>query len=343
MAKRVVHEFSVPFAHDSTALWNLISDTQRINETIGNPKYEAYEVARDDGTVDVFGRWQFAGYKIEWLEVPVNWIENRWFEQIRQFLNGPLIELSARLEIAEIGVTSRCDVRLSALPRHFPGGIVAQQGLSRFETGLRALLETASEKLRNHKPVRYETKFKAPAVAIARAEQLAERIETTPYGHGLTHRLADHVLSAQEVDLWSMRPLALAREWSEDPRAVVEVFLQAVREGLLESRWDLLYPRCRVSKEQSLMMEDLPAGVHCPSCNIDYEADFASNVELAFGPGPAVRPVEFGFFCRSRGHSPHQRASDPGARSDGSGIRELPAGGLPSAHPGGGRRDRAHS
>ena len=299
MPKRVVHEFSVPFAHGSAALWSLISDTQRINETIGNPKYEAYEVTRDDGAVDVFGRLQFAGYKIEWLEVPVNWIENRWFEQIRRFLNGPLVELSARLEIFEIGDTSRCDVQLSAVPRHFPGGFIAQRGLSRFEKGLRGLLETASEKLDTNKPVRYEAKFKAPAVAKARAAQLVNRIETTPYGHGLARRVADHILTAQEIDLWSMRPLALARDWDEDPREMVEVFLQAVREGLLESRWDLLCPRCRVSKEQSLKMQDLPAGVHCPSCNIDYEADFASNVELAFSPGPAVRPVEFGFFCRS--------------------------------------------
>lgn len=36
--------------------------------------------------------------------------------------------------------------------------------------------------------------------------------------------------------------------WGVAAHQVIELFLQSVRLGLLESRWDILCPRCRVSK-----------------------------------------------------------------------------------------------
>ena len=42
--------------------------------------------------------------------------------------------------------------------------------------------------------------------------------------------------------------MALARAWDCPPLHAIEVCLQAVRAGLLQLRWDLLCPRCRVAK-----------------------------------------------------------------------------------------------
>jgi len=67
--------------------------------------------------------------------------------------------------------------------------------------------------------------------------------------------------------------------------------------GLLQLRWDLLCPRCRVAKGWSGGLDRLPQGAHCSSCNIDYERDFSKNVEASFHPAPAVRPLETGEYC----------------------------------------------
>jgi class 3 adenylate cyclase len=75
------------------------------------------------------------------------------------------------------------------------------------------------------------------------------------------------------------------------------VCLQAVRAGLLQLRWDLLCPRCRVAKGWSGGLDRLPQGAHCSSCNIDYERDFSKNVEASFHPAPAVRALETGEYC----------------------------------------------
>ena len=47
------------------------------------------------------------------------------------------------------------------------------------------------------------------------------------------------MLKSQEVDLWHVRPLQLAREWQRPPIETIELCLQAVRAGLLELRWDV--------------------------------------------------------------------------------------------------------
>ena len=57
-----------------------------------------------------------------------------------------------------------------------------------------------------------------------------------------------------------MRPIAIARRWGADSSDTVELFLQSVRAGLLESRWDVLCPRCRVGKAPTANIADLPRG-----------------------------------------------------------------------------------
>ena len=318
VTKSVKRTFQFALDYPVEVLWEIIADTQRLNQFVGNPKYEAWDVTRDDGSVDVFGRTRYGPIMVVWQELPVNWIELQWYEQIRRFENGPLREIIARIDLSSRDGGCTGIYQLTVEPRNLIGTLASYPTLAKFETRLLEMVAKAQAKLDADEPIVYETAPQLPRGSKQRARQIAERIEASPYGHGLAQSLVDFVLSTQEVDLWTLRPLALARQWDVDERSAIEVCLQAVREGLLESRWDLLCPRCRVSKAQALKMDELPEGVHCTSCNIDYEIDFARNVELAFSPGPSVRPIEFGFYCRSGpGGTPHikgQITLDPGER-----------------------------
>jgi hypothetical protein len=125
-----------------------------------------------------------------------------------------------------------------------------------------------------------------PAAATRRAA-----IEASGHGHGLAERLTGHLQSAQEVDLTQIRPLKLAKQWGHAPREVVELCLEATRAGLLELRWDLLCPRCRIAKAVVGSLDELPTGAHCGTCNIGYDRDFSRNVELSFRPATATFPA----------------------------------------------------
>ena len=106
------------------------------------------------------------------------------------------------------------------------------------------------------------------------------QIAATGCDLALAERLAAYVRDAQEVDLMHIRPLKLAREWSLAERGIIEVCLEAVNAGLLGMDWQLLCPRCRGAKVNAPRLGDLPPQAHCESCSIDYEREFATNVEL---------------------------------------------------------------
>jgi class 3 adenylate cyclase len=313
------------FASPPAAIWPSMADTARFNEAAAIPKHEIIETPRPDGSVDYAGRLRKGPITIEWTERPVNWIAEQRFEHCRDFRNGPFRSLCATFELTPENGGSRGVYKLEAEPSGVVGRLLLWTGF--LQKAGRTFAKLAAEadsyaQGQRQQPFTYDP----PAVDAAtqgRVALMVKEIEATPNGHGLAQRLADYVLQAQEVDLWQVRPLKLAREWRVAPREAVEVCLQAVQAGLLELRWDLLCPRCRVAKSSSTSLDQMPTGAHCSTCNIDYGRDFAKNVEASFRPAPRIRDVVSGQYClfgpMSTPHIKLHVTVDPGA------TRELKA------------------
>ena len=308
--------FKFDFNHSVDKLWSIIADTPRWGEASGFPKYQSTEQLQADGTIKVFGEVSIAGMNLSWEEPPANWIEGLWFEQLRLFNNGPFVSMATRAEVVDKNPHSGLSIEICFLPRNLLGYFLARRLSRAFEGKVQQLLDIADQLIRADQPDLFTTDFQLSPSAEERVKKVKQAIDQTEYGHGLTDKLLDFITDKQEVDLWTMRPLALANRWQVEPRLAIELFLQSVREGLLESRWDILCPRCRVSKATTVNIGELPSKVHCEACNIDYEANFARNVELSFSPSPSIRSVEYGYYCRSGpGFTPHikgQCTLDPG-------------------------------
>jgi len=315
--------FKFDFNHPVDQLWSVVADTPRWGEASGFPKYQSTEQLQADGTIKVFGEVTIVGMNLSWEEPPANWIEELWFEQLRLFNNGPFVSMATRAEVVDKNPQSSLSIEISFVPRNLLGYFLAHRLIAAFRGKVQQLLDTADQLIKAEQPDLFATDFQLSSSATQRVEKAKQAIEQTEYGHGLTDKLLEYITGKQEVDLWTMRPLALAHRWQVEPRVAIELFLQSVREGLLESRWDVLCPRCRVSKAKTDNIGELPGKVHCHACNIDFEADFARNVELSFSPSPSVRAVEYGYYCRSGpGFTPHikgQCTLDPGE------SRSLPA------------------
>ncbi len=313
----ISRNYQFEFDHPVAKLWAVVSDTPRWGEATGFPKFQVSEQLQADGTVKVFGKVGIAGIKITWEEPPANWIAERWFEQQRIFTRGPMLSMTTRVTLEDRDSRSSLDIELGFESRNLIGKLIAKRMLNVYREKIRQLLTQADQLIRAEQPDLFISSYRPSQSALERGAKLARSIAATPYGHDLAAKLVDYINQGQEVDLWTMRPVALARRWQVETRNVVELFLQAVRSGLLESRWDILCPRCRISKTQVSNMSDLPNGVHCDACNIDFQSDFASNVELSFSPSPSIRSVENGFYCRSGpGVTPHikgQCSLPPGA------------------------------
>jgi len=302
----VSRQYHFEFDHPVAKLWAVVSDTPRWGEASGFPRYQASEALQPDGQVKVFGQIEIAGMTIAWEEPPVNWIAERWFEQQRIFSRGPINGMTTRATLEDKGELSSLELELSFDTRNLIGTILARRLVAAFEKKIQTLLQTADQLIRAEQPDLFATAFQPSQAALTRAAKIADAIAESPFEHGLAASLVEYINHAQEVDLWAMRPIAIAKRWGVNSRDTIELFLQSVRSGLLESRWDILCPRCRITKATTSNIGELPRGVHCAACNIDFESDFASNVELSFSPSPSIRAVEYGFFCRSGpGVTPH--------------------------------------
>ena len=332
MAEPQSRSFHWRFDNPPAAIWPILADTVRFNEAAGLPRYDVTETLEVDGTVRYEGRLKRGPVTLRWREVPVNWVAQHWFEHRREFLGGPLKDLTARFVLTACPDGKGCqgDYTLTATPANLLGRLILKAGF--FENTARTFAALAADADRfaggaSAMPFTYTAPKPDPALKQRVAAQV-EEIEASGHGHGLAARLAGHLLSAQEADLGHLRPLALARDWQAPPREVIELCLQAVRAGLLDMRWDLLCPRCRVAKAAVQALDQLPKGAHCPTCNIDYDRDFSRNVELSFSPAPSVRPLGTGEHClfgpMSTPHIWLQRTLRPG--EDISETCHLPAG-----------------
>jgi len=286
------------FDQPAAAIWPLLADTARFNEAAALPKHQITEIPQPDGSVHYFGAAKMGPFHLRWQEKPVNWVTEQWFEHTRYFQNGPLRSLTADLRLAPRGAGCKVRYTLALEPANLLGRLMSGRMFASTEKTFSRMVQEAADFAAGQRPQPFS--YQPPAIDEARRgriDAMVAAIEATPNGHGLARRLADHLLGAQEVDLWRVRPLALARLWGVPPLRAIELCLQAVRAGLLELRWDLLCPRCRVAKGWSGGLDRLPQGAHCGSCNIDYDRDFSRNVEASFHPAPSVRALDSGEYC----------------------------------------------
>ncbi len=299
MAKTHSRTFVWEFDAPPEEVWPFLADTARFNEAAGLPNHEIEETPQPDGSVDYRGRARMGPFELVWQEQPTNWVAEQWFEHCRSFERGPLARLCAVLRLVPTPEGCRAEYSVEAAAKGLLGEALLRRGILR-STG-RTFARQAAHlgeflKGREATPFDYEAAPVTEAVR-ARVDAIVGRLEETERGRAHGRRLADYVLGAQEVDLVQLRPLRLARLWGLSDRVAVELCLEATRSGLLELRWDLLCPRCRVAKLVVGSLDQLPEGAHCSTCNIDYGRDFSRNVELSFHPAPGIRPLNTGEYC----------------------------------------------
>jgi class 3 adenylate cyclase len=299
MAKAISRTWIWRFDSPCERVWPLLADTARFNEAAKLPLHEIEETPRPDGSVRYLARARKGPFTLVWEEQPVNWVSGEWFEHCRAVRSGPLKSLCAAFRLAPEDGGCQGAYTVTAEAANPLGALILRAGF--FESARRnftRLAESAGACAAGRRATPFDYRApRLPAGAVERLAERAARIEASGHGHGLAWRLADLVRTAQEVDLSQIRPLKLARDWGVPARQAIELCLEATRAGLLELRWDLLCPRCRIAKAVVGSLDELPTGAHCATCNIDYDRDFSRNVELSFRPAPAVRPLAVGEYC----------------------------------------------
>jgi class 3 adenylate cyclase len=306
-------------------VWALVADTNRFDRAAGlipgAYTYEEVPDVRGRPSRELVARARQSGFDLCWVEPPYDWIEGLFVRGERRFLEGPLKTGGFEVALAPDGpdatiVKARAWVSGSGAL----GTIAKTIARSKFKGALGAYLASI-ERILRAQPIEYQADDEPPAAAARRAliasapvaitsghktqadeasfAFRAKRFAQTDVDEAVRARIVEHLRDRPDEELTNLRPFELARAWKLDRRAVLRGFLHAARAGLVELRWQIQCPTCRVGASVVDSLAFVKPKAHCAACDISYDCDFGDLVEATFTIHSAIRKLEVGTYCAS--------------------------------------------
>lgn len=321
------------FSASPAEVWAYVSDTDRINRAAGIPEAKGTYEAAEGGRV-LIGRAKQLGFTLEWVEHPFEHVAGQRFGVLREYRAGPLSWMRSVVELKADGHGTLLTQTFEAQPRSvmYAPVVAAELGV-RLKRAFQRVYEELEQYLATPEDQRDRLDPLAPTQALSGdGEREMTRLLKAAHANGATpHALMVLEMMIRQGDpreLGRLRPIDLAHRAGLAEDVMIDACLIAADVGLLQLRWDLLCPHCRVASSQLERPEDLDAAGRCEACDIAVPVDPMSSVELVFRPHPSVREVEVGTYCLGApAHSPHvvaQQVLAPGERLE---LRlQLPAG-----------------
>lgn len=315
LGERQVWEKTVTWELDSDRvdLWPLISNTERLNEAIGLPAVE-YRTEQDPiaGTRR-FGSFTVSGMKVDWEEHPYEWIEGRRMCVLREFSNGPLqwyMSIVTMEPLAGGGTSLSHQLRVQS--RNWLGRIMITLKMDR--EGFRNL-DRVYRRIDRSISVRLPTRptpdaFTDPKpMSRSQATRLSRAIERIVHA-GVDSDAAAKLEMAMQTwssqELARMRPLAMADRLGVAGSVMVDACLLAAHEGILNLRWDVLCPTCRVSAETKDELSQIHSHTNCEACDVNFQSNLSDAIEMVFQAHPEIRDSNSQKYCIGGPvHSPH--------------------------------------
>lgn len=292
----VVSQIAVACRSDVHRLWAVLADTERTNRVLGMSKL-SLEPTEGPSAARYLVRTSLGGLPVEYEERPFEWVYERRFTILRRMRSGPLhaLELTFDFEPREGGGTT-VKLRLALDPRLGILGpfvrIMAGQTMKAFEE----MIAEVDASLVAGKPGPAPAK-RTPVQAAAFARAEAELRKTEPGRLGVVDRLIAHLAEASDLDAARLQPFALADAWGAPRTDTLGVCLSAVRAGLLELRWEVVCPSCRIATDVLPTLSALSDHGACQLCDLDFALDLEDAVEATFAPARAVRDLDVGPYC----------------------------------------------
>ncbi|HKZ70466.1 MAG TPA: DUF5939 domain-containing protein [Anaerolineales bacterium] len=294
------HRWTWHLKSSPEAYWPFIADSNRFDYDRGNAGLEQIRAEGPLSNARLHLRLPFLGFDMEWEEEPFEWVRPYRFGVKRRFINRSVdyLNLIAELQPQPSG---GCDLiyQIWVKPKNLLGvifGAVVVGLVSRylFDVAIRRYDELA---VRQAPPTELPGRITFPRGGRHRLATQHTGLIAKGAAPDLANRLKTLLEKADDLTLSRLRPYVLSDYWGAPRRDTLEAFLLASHVGLLEFRWDVMCPLCRVSKASSVALTSLLGPVHCDTCNVDFTANLEQSVELTFRPHPSVRQVETRDFC----------------------------------------------
>lgn len=301
------------------ALWPFVADTSRVNRAIGLQAVTFLHEPRADGGSLVTGEFRKFGMLVaRWTEHAFNFERPYRYSVLREYSVGPLSRLNTGVELIPDGRGTNVHVFAEVIPRNLLGKMLAQYVVGQASTNrLLTQCRQFAEFLLGRAPDAFpQLRPTRNAVDDRRLDELTGRLYGTDADPSVVAYLREYLLHEPDDRVGQMRPFELADAWELDRHTTLVTFLHSTTVGLLDMRWDVLCPNCRVSKAEYVSLTELREQAHCETCNITFDTNFDRLVEVRFKVSPSVRDAGSGTFCvggpQNRPHIVAQAELGPG-------------------------------
>ncbi|HEU5236147.1 MAG TPA: adenylate/guanylate cyclase domain-containing protein [Pyrinomonadaceae bacterium] len=303
MPKEFHYRWEFDLESSPEQLWPLVSDTNRFNRDTGVP---SVEILNPQAGANARRTLRLSAFSlpVEWEEQPFEWVRPHRFGVVRRYSKGPVSELRVRVELVpqanayEPARGTKLIYEAWATPKNLIGAIAIPLQIGfisarNFRRVIRHYDELAKQ-VRTIATENGDVDF-APG-GRERLLSLSQKAVAQGSNSEIVALLVDYLENADKLSISRIRAYELARLWNQQRRAVLETFLCATRAGILDLQWSLMCPLCRGGSSTESLKE-VSSQVHCPGCNIDFEANFDQSVELTFTPNPSIRESDVEIFC----------------------------------------------
>lgn len=286
-------------------VWNLLSDTDRLNRIIGLFSVTFKPAGKVAGKT--FHREALAKVggvvPLKWREYPFQWEKYENYMVERAYGGGPLKHFRGGIELEDSDITLPDGVKGTRVrligeftPRNVIGiaaiqltGVQSMKNTMKYLDDYLQLIEDGRET-----PLFGATKVK---VNLDKLKSMEEQLINKPVNPLYIAKLKKLLIIGDNSEVTKMQPIEIARRWGVNSQEVVRLFLYATKVGLLNLSWNLICPNCRVSKVEYTSLTKLREQFHCDLCGINYNANFGKYVELNFTVHPSIRVAYDNTYC----------------------------------------------
>lgn len=277
------------------ALWSYVSDTSKLNKAMG-----LSEMSFEEKQGSLYGKSSNLGIRLEWREIPWTWVYGKYLISIREYEKGFATTVKVIYHFEKLSDTStRFYVYLGWLPRSFFYklllGISEKFIYKKYDTVLSEIVSSAKAKflIPDFQSKEKESKLENKAVIFKITEELLQNKISSE----LITKLLEHIEYGNELDLYRIRVLELAKKWNVNSRELLVACMYATRAGLLTISWDVICPHCRGTRLESTSLYEVPKKASCDVCDVEFENESENSIEITFHVHPSIRNVAKVFYC----------------------------------------------
>ena len=276
-------------------LWAVLSDTSRMNKTMGLPAWEEAEL---NGSRVV--RTKVLGQQQEWVEAPWTWITHQEIHQERVYKKGLMHRQTGAFKIlpektsdgsfqVEISFNWYGNFLLRFLIGPLSANFLQKQMTAYVHEQEKIFFANAQAKNTALTPLRSLTADDHQQISniMADANSNSQDLKT----------LLNHLVASDSLDIHKINPKKLVTDTHLGLNPVIEQLTTLTQKGYLALTWDVVCPHCRGPQQEVTKLQAVNETSKCLVCDLEFSAQGERAVEVSFKPQSKFREIGSMIFC----------------------------------------------